>query len=381
LRYNYNMSKEKFQIKILTLLFILCPILKASTWENELIDVRAMGMGNCETAFPLNLFSLFFNPALPSFKENEKCAGINFILKEQRKKYIKNKRTLFVYSFLIKIKKFTIFGGHFTPFIGFENNITNNNISFSSEILVESYSIGIGLKLNNKISSGVSFDFLKGRYLIEFKETNLFRNIKKGEKSIGNITFGIFAKLKECISFGASFKKDFDLKIYGTDETYQYDIDSYSVNYTESILKFPFVIRSGLFFKKSNNLIFLFDLKFSNWSKVKGFHIYDRFTKKDTLFFTDFKFRNTFSIKGGFEYKFRDKFYIRAGSGYEEGMVKSQNPNDETIQEFSEVLMSVGSGIRLRNFDINWGIMYKTGIKKEYKTDIIVTGFSLEIFF
>lgn len=371
----------------------------AGGYQVALQGQRQIGMGHTGTGLASDASSIFFNPGALSFtKKNSVMLGASFI--KSKVAYLGESPSTYTAStdnpmgtpfqlyasYAAKEDSKLKFGlGVYTPYGStvkwgdtWKGKYVLSELSLSSIYIQPTASY----KINDKIGIGVGVNYVIG-------SVNLQKNISistasgdgKAELSgkTGNVGYnlGVYLKPTEKLSVGISYRSQVDAKVKDGDA--KFDVSSGAAalfaggkTTFDATLPLPQVASLGIGYMASDKLTLAFDVNWTGWSAYKELRFdYAAPIAGSTSTVSPRKYKDSFTIRGGAEYKATEALALRAGAYYDmspvkEGYMTPETPDQDRLGLTAGVGYSIGE-----NFSIDASFLWIEGMKREQKASVV----------
>ncbi len=345
--------------------FILSNKVFGSAWDNSLIGIRQIGMGGATLGLADDPSSVIWNPGGLSFIESKMIFSLGsfFVVPDHQyskldeDKYYHSNKIAFLPQLFVSYRTGKL-GFGFAGCIpyaggGMEWDVEDFGYGLDAGLGVFSFSPSISYRVLENLGIGFTFNYdlglSKSKYDIPRKESPTGRASGERDYSGSSISWiaGIRWLINEKLSFGFSLRSPFELKLKGNSKIYE--PVSFEGN-TSMEFKLPWYFNTGVAYKYSEKVIFVFDFAYNTWSQFERLLV----TQENVPFIgsytdtTEFGFHNIIRINTGIELSGENIKY-RFGIGYDQNAVSEGYENPENI-DVDKLVFTTGFGFNLDSF-------------------------------
>ena len=377
-------------------------------------------MGHAGTGLLLDGASLFFNPGATSFLDSIRLVQIGASFVIPRVEYLE--QTPGIYStemvhhvgtpfsvyFVEKIKKadklnfglaiYTPFGSREEWPSDWKGQFLLREIDLKAIFFQPTFSY----KINDKLGIGAGLVYATGDFSIKqgvpIQDTlgNYGTASLQGSASSFGYNAGIYFKPNQKISIGLDYRSAVNLKMNNGTASFVVAsalADSFPANTFSSTLTLPSTTTLGFGYVLNEKLKFALDISYIAWG------VYDTLSfdfAKNTSLLEDVHsprmYKNTFIVRAGAQYQFKENLFLRGGVYYDKTPVQSGYLTPET-PDANRTGLSLGASWKInKTINLDLSLLYvggkartdtnlETGFTGTYKAKGVVPGFAIEFLF
>ena len=359
------------RLRTFILLMLICVCLVgegfAGGWDNSLIGARPAGIAAAFVGLADDANAIFYNPAGLSFIS----AGGGLLVCGKRyfpthtyvntanhKSTSENPANLFeVFTYYRLNPKLTLGLGAYTPYAGGGIRWSKEDLGFDLEadIGVLALSPTFSYRISEKLAFGMN---LNGYYFLTRQKLNQPPTVLDTEETdfVASYSASLFYKPSKKWSFGFTYHGPSDVKLTGTTRTSEIKVDS------ETTFYLPGSMAMGFAYHVNDNLTFVGEYDFFNWSKLDTLVKYIHFPPPfgDIVHVEKLGFRNSYYLKLGTEYNVSNNWTIRLGFSYDRGAVPKETLSLTNI-DVDKINYLAGLTYHWRDYNLNFGGFYSSG--------------------
>ncbi len=391
----------------------------AGGFQVNLQGQRQAAMGHCGTGTVTDAAGIFFNPGTISFLDsNSITAGVNLIFHKTiylepfpgiytaETKNTTGTPVNFYASFQpLKNKKLAAGIGVNTPFgsrVMYEENWKGQFLLREIDLKTFFIQPTLSYKITEKIGIGAGFVYSTGSMKlrkaipVQFMNENYGEGILEGNAKGTGFNIGLFIQQTEKFSYGISYRSSVKVKVEkgDADFTVPPSLSEYfpDTTFTTEIV-LPYVINAGIGYKISERTKVVFDFNYVGWKSFDTLS-FDFAANTDKLvnIHSARRYENSFILRAGVEYKWKENIFLRGGAYYDQSPVQDGYLTPET-PDADKYVLTCGAGILLsKNFNADFSFLYvttkkrfdtnnETGFSGTWKTNSFIPGINLTLNF
>ena len=278
------------------------------------------------------------------------------------------------------------------------------SIAFNCKVLLKTIFIQptVSFKVCDKLGIGVGFIYATGDFSLRkaipiqdstgnYGEANL-----KGKASGYGYNAGIYFKATQKLSIGIDYRSQVTVNVKGgnADFVVADALAQYFPNTKFSTqLKLPQVVTLGFGYAVNKKLKMALDVNYVGWKSYDSLIIdFEDNTANLADVHSARMYKNSFIFRLGAQYKFNDKWTLRAGTYYDMSPVKAGYLTPET-PDTDKIGVTLGASFNVtKSLHVDASLLYIEGMKRTdtnietqftgtYKTKAVVPGISVEYIF
>ncbi|HKR06233.1 MAG TPA: outer membrane protein transport protein, partial [Bacteroidia bacterium] len=189
---------------------------------------------------------------------------------------------------------------------------------------------------------------------------------------------GLFIQQTSTFSYGISYRSSVKVKVKKGDANFTVppSLSEFfpNTNFTTEIV-LPYVLNAGIGYKISERTKVVFDFNYVGWKSFDTLSFdFAANTEKLEDIHSARRYENSFILRVGAEYKWKENIFLRGGAYYDQTPVQDGFLTPET-PDADKFVVTCGTGILInKNFNADLSFLYVT-TKKRFDTNI-ETGFS-----
>ena len=413
----YIMKKLFFSFCLL--LTANCQLVFAGGFQVNLQGQKQMGMGHTGTGLLLDGASLLFNPGATSFLDSIRLVqiGASFIIPRSvylepegvyTTEMVHHVGTPFSVYAVGKIKKtsklslglavYTPFGSHEEWPSDWKGQFLLREINLKAIFFQPTMSY----KINDKLGIGAGFVFAEGDFSIiqgvPVQDTlgNYGTASLHGTANGYGYNAGIYFKPNEKFSVGLDYRSSVKIKM--ENGTADFTVPSSLAEYFPSTsfsatLTLPSTTTLGFGYVMNEKIKLALDVNYIGWGvyDTLSFDFADNTDKLHDIH-SPRMYKNTFIVRAGAQYLFKENIFIRCGAYFDKTPVQDGYLTPET-PDANRIGLTAGASWKINNkFNLDISLLYIEGMKRTdtnietqfsgtYKARAVAPGFAIEYLF
>lgn len=274
---------------------------------------------------------------------------------------------------------FTLGAGMYIPFglaSKYRPNWGATDHGIDAEVKVVDYSLGLGMKLTDKLSLGYAAIARHEKTEITSTSANIYLNRMKAEDWAFGQHFGLMYQLTEATRFGIAYRTR--TQHQGKDKS---SIDAYCKKGLSSFCNFetklsmntPEHVLINAYHQLNDQLALSFEAKWTRWNRFDALTFtgnqIDPLSHKSFRTETAQNWKNTWKFAVGADYKYDENWTFRAGLGFDKSPVPNSYERIASLPDADRYNTAIGLTYKTGKWSYDLGYMFMYFKKYHIRND------------
>ncbi len=411
---------KKIVFSFCFIVFISCQYTFAGGFQVNLQGQKQMGMGHTGTGLLLDGASLFFNPGSTSFLDSVRLVQIGVsgiiprtvylepapgIYSAEMIHHVGTPFSVFVVGKIKNTGKLSLGLAVYTPFGSHEewpHDWKGQFLLREIDLKTFYFQPTASYKVTDKMGIGAGLVFAEGNFSLQqgFPKQDSMGNYGtislNGSANSFGYNAGIYFKPNEKLSIGLDYRSSVKIKMENGTADFIVPsslADSFPNTSFKATLSLPSTTALGFGYILNEKIKLALDVNYIGW------HVYDTLSfdfAKNTSVLADVHsprmYQNTFIIRGGAQYKLKEKLLVRCGAYFDKTPVQAGYLTPET-PDANKIGVTLGASWKVtEKIHLDFSFLYIEGMKRTdtnietqfsgtYKAKAVAPGFAFEYLF